>query len=340
MKISGYTTLRNAHSMNYPFEQCLRSLASFCDQIVVVDSSDQDDGTSESLERLQEDIPQLEVITVELDWTAPNHGIFDGETKALSRSYCTGDWLYQIDADEIVHELDAPRIKPWLDRLLEMPGSEKVEILSLPVVEYWGPRKIRLDINPWKPRLSRNLPHITHGIPSSHRKIEDGLLYAHHGTDSCDYIHSKTGVPLQAFSTLSRETERLRMAAQHGNKEVLVEYTQAFQSWIEDTPGVVHYSWFSIAEKIRKYKLFYNDFWKCLYNENRDPEWNPFFESGWSTVSESQIKSRGKEIQEGTGGWIFHQPWNGTRVPHLEPFRDHPEVMREWTETMIKRDEL
>ena len=50
---------------------------------------------------------------------------------------------------------------------------KNVELIALPVIEYWGgPEKVRLDVNPWKWRLSRNLPHITHGIPANLRKFD------------------------------------------------------------------------------------------------------------------------------------------------------------------------
>ena len=40
MKLSGYTTTRNSVYMGYPFEESIRLHLSFCDEVVVVDSSD------------------------------------------------------------------------------------------------------------------------------------------------------------------------------------------------------------------------------------------------------------------------------------------------------------
>ena len=70
-----------------------------------------------------------------------------------------------------------------------LPFPKHTQLISLPVIEYWGNQgKVRMDINPWKWRLSRNKPNITHGIPKHLRKTdEDGNIYALPGTDSCDY---------------------------------------------------------------------------------------------------------------------------------------------------------
>ena len=69
-----------------------------------------------------------------------------------------------------------------------------LNLLCLPVIEYWGAnKKVRLDVNPWKWRLSRNLKHITHGIPKQFRRVdENGDLFSAIGSDGCDYIDANT----------------------------------------------------------------------------------------------------------------------------------------------------
>lgn len=330
MKISGYTTVRNAESMNYPYKETIRSLAQFCDQIVVVNSTNLEDGTTKELEALTAEIPQLEVVEADVDWSAPNHGIFDGQTKALARTFCDGDWLYQIDCDEIVHELDAPKIRDWISMFEKTAGSAHVDVISLPVIEYWGKDKVRMDINPWKPRLSRNNPRITHGIPSFLRKIEDGLLYAKHGTDGCDYIYGDTGEPVQFVSTYNSSMEEMRRKGLTGDEQARSAFEGMFNDWVNSTPGVFHYSWYSVYEKIKKYKLFWNDSWKSLYNENRDPNWNPFFEKNWEDVTDIDMKLMGLTLEGATGGWIFHNKWDGSTRPHIHLDREHPAIMTDW----------
>lgn len=330
MKISGYTTVRNAESMNYPYKETIRSLAQFCDQVVVVNSTTDEDGTTKGLEALAEEIPQLEVVEAEIDWSAPNHGVFDGQTKTLARMYCDGDWMWQQDCDEIVHELDAPKIREWIEQFEKVDGSSHIDVISMPVVEYWGKDKVRMDINPWKPRLSRNNPQIIHGIPAPLRKIEDGFLYAKHGTDGCDYIYQDTGENVPIVSTYLPSIEKLRITGLQGDQNSQKAFEKAFNEWVEKNPGVFHYSWYSVCEKIKKYKLFWNNSWKSLYNENRDPNWNPFFEKKWTEVTDIDMKLMGTTLEGATGGWIFHNKWDGSTRPHINVSREHPVIMSEW----------
>ena len=74
-----------------------------------------------------------------------------------------------MDADEILHEDDYEQVRQIIRNFPKM-----VDIVALPIIEYWGSKeKVRVDINPWKWRLSRNLPHITQGIPAELRKFDD-----------------------------------------------------------------------------------------------------------------------------------------------------------------------
>jgi hypothetical protein len=187
ISISAYTTTRNAVEMDYPFEESIRSMLQFADEVVVLDSGSgfgRSNPTGKRLLELAEQDSRISVVLTSIfDWSAPNHGIFDGQTKALARSYCKGDFLWQFDTDEIVHELDAPKVRPLIEKLNYL---QQCPIMALPVVEYWGSQgKVRADINPWKARLSRNLPDITHGIPVHLRRTFNGLDYASPGTDTC-----------------------------------------------------------------------------------------------------------------------------------------------------------
>lgn len=335
MKLSGYTTIRNAKSMGYPFLESIKSMLSFCDEVVVLDSSDCQD-TIDALNSI--DDPKLIVVDVEIPWDAPNHGIYDGQTKAMARSYCTGDVLWQMDADEIVHEDHGPIIREIAQQFLTSvqanPTSPK--LLILPVIEFWGPDKIRADINPWKPRMSINDKNITHGIPKALIKIEDGLLYAKHGTDGCDYIDTSMN-PVSMMSTYPQQVELHRQNFLqnpfHANEEILVH---DYVSMMKNTPGVFHYSWYSIPEKILKYKYFWNNSWKSLYNENRDPNWNPFADKSLNDMQDSEIVELGLRLEKETGGWIFHDKWNGSNRPSLsfEKFKkqniSHPKFILDW----------
>lgn len=326
MKISGYTTVRNAKEMDYPFEATIASMLDFCDQVVVVDSSDKDDGTSSILQDMVEKEPRLDVISAEIDWKAPNYGIYDGLTKAMARMYCTGDYLFQMDCDEVCQ----PGIRPKLEEIVGK--NPDTPLFALPVVEYWGSKeKIRVDVNPWKWRLSKNDPLITHGIPSNLRWMKDGLLYARPGTDGCDYIWSNTGEIVPCLHFMNQNVNNVRQAA-ITSPEAADMYRMWFQSAIEQLPTVYHFSWWSIAAKIRKYIHFWNDSWLTLYGEknNRPAGWNPFFSKPLNTVTEEEITSLAKILASSTGGHIFHQPWNGSKTNHVSLEHELPVFIEEW----------
>lgn len=329
MKISGYTTTRNVIQMDYPFAEAIESLLDFCDEVVVADSSDGSDGTIDALEALMDKHPNLKVVHVDVPWDAPNHGIYDGQMKAVARSKCTGDYLWQLDVDEIVE----PGARQKIEKLLEQaaPFMDQSPIIALPVVEYWGSKdKVRIDVNPWKWRLSKNLPYITHGIPKHLRKVENGLLYAQKGTDGCDYIHAETGeiVPFSNFVTA--EVEMLRRKAVT-DEAAARDYQMWFNMINSHLPVTHHFSWFSIESKILKFKHFWNDSWLSLYNEKRPDGWNPFFANkSLDEASVEEIKALGKKLATETGGHIFHTPWNGTKTNHVTLECDIPPVIKDW----------
>lgn len=331
MKISGYTTIRNPVEMDYPFEATIRSLADFCDEVVVVDSSDKEDGTLGRLEALMDEIPQLNIYQLDIPWNAPNHGIYDGLTKAYAREQCTGDFLWQMDADEVVEANSRNKIENVLEKTNFL---KDVPLLALPVVEYWGGiDKVRVDVNPWKWRISRNDPKITHGIPSYLRWEKDGLLYSKPGSDGCDYINKDSGLLIPCLNFITKEIDELRTKAVQ-DLNAASEYERWFNATVDNLPTVYHFSWWSIASKIQKYKYFWNDSWLSLYGEkSAKPEgWNPFFDKPLNSVSDEQIKTRAKQLATETGGHIFHTAWNGQKTNSIKINKPIPECIKSWAE--------
>ena len=182
--ISGYLTTRNCVELNYPFDATIKSLLTFCDEVVVGDSSDKNDGTQEILQKMAEEDSRIKVFHKDINWNAPNYGIYDGQMKAFARSKCTKEILVQMDADEVFDDSAKDKFPSFLEKVDWLDGE--FQLAALPVVEYWGsPDKARLDVNPWKWRVSKNVKNITHGIPGQLRHYKDGLLYARQGSDGC-----------------------------------------------------------------------------------------------------------------------------------------------------------
>lgn len=324
--LSGYTTTLDCNKNGYPWKQSIKSMLGFCDEVVVVDGGSAD-GTYEELASWAEDEEKLKVYQVTRDWSHPRFAVYDGMQKAEARDRCTMQYCWQQDADEVIHEDDYEKIQ----RLLTVfPGE--VDIVSLPVIEYWGgPEKVRLDVTPWKWRVSRNLPHITHGIPRQLRvEDEDGNLYALVGTDGCDYIHRESYDVLPHASFYGNEANSFRVKALSGDDSALVAYQDWFQRVTEMLPGVHHYSWFDLGRKIRTYKNYWSTHWQSLYNITQEDtvENNMFFNSEWSNVSDDDIDELASRLKEELGGWVFHEKVNFDKpTPHLTLKITQPKVM-------------
>ena len=320
--ISGYITTYNCEKQGYPYLKSIQSMLGFCDEVCVVDGGSTD-GTWEALNNLGDARVKLKQIV--RDWSHPRHAVFDGMQKAAARAMCTSEFCWQMDSDEIVHEEDYKKI-------IELCGKipNNVEIVSLPVIEYWGgPSKVRADIQPWKWRLSRNLAHITHGIPSHLRKSDELGEYALPGTDGCDMIHKETGIPINHLSFHTVDMEKIRIAGIMGNTNALNSYEEWFNQVVENIPGVHHYSWYDISRKMRLYRDYWTRHWNSLFNGSLEDnsETNMMFDLPWSQVTEEMIEKKSKDLSENTGGWIWHRKWDGSRVPHIRINRSHPKVM-------------
>lgn len=326
--ISGYVTTYNCIEQEYPFEQCIRSLLPFCEEVCIVDGGSTD-GTLDVLEKLSEEDDRVKFKVVRRDWSHPRFAVFDGEQKAEARSMCTKEFCWQMDSDEIVHELDVDKIKNLASKL-----PKDVNVLALPVVEYWGSEdKVRCDVTPWKWRLSRNISNVTHGIPKELRTQDsDGNLCALQGTDGCDLIDKDSYERIPFIGFYTNEIDQLRKFALVGSNEALQRYQAWFEAVVEQLPGVFHYSWYDLPRKIRLYKKYWTRHWLSLYNESMDDtaENNMMFDLPWSHVTDEMIDVRSKELKN-IGGWIWHRKWDGTKTPHITITKDQPKLMKQFT---------
>lgn len=324
--LSGYTTTRNCITQNYPYEATIKSMIDFCEEVVVMDGGS-DDGTFENLKEWAEKEEKLKVYQDKLDYDDKRFALNDGKLKALARDKCTMEYCWQMDSDEVVHEDDGEKIKQILNSF-----PTNVDLLSLPVVEYWGGEdKVRMDINPWKWRLSRNKQNITHGVPGHLRVQEEEGYYAKLGTDGCDFIDRETLKPIQFANFYTVEMEALRRAAL-SQEEARNNYEEWYNIVANDLPCVYHYSWWDIERKIKTYKNYWQKHWESLFDiKTQDTaENNMFFDKPWSEVSDEEITEKAKELKENTGGHIFHSKWEGQKTPHVKIEKDMPKYIKEW----------
>jgi len=325
-RLSGYMTTFNAVEQGYPFVECITNLLDFCDEVVVVDG-DSTDGTLETLREMAEENPSLKVHVSKYDKSLPNFGVLDGKQKALARSLCTGDFCWQQDSDEILHEDHFKDVREMVNFF-----PKEVDLVCLPVVEFWGSSgKVRMDVNPWKWRLSVNSPKITHGIPVQLRWYKNGLLYSRPGSDGCDYIDSETGQPIQSLSFYSNEVHEARIKALSGDEEAHSQYSNWFSAVTQSVPTIYHYSWFDIKRKISLYRDYWTSHWQSLYGEKMEDSasTNMFFDKPWSEVTDDDIESRSAQLEAQTCGWIFHSKFDASKPnPEVIIEFSHPAAMQ------------
>ena len=306
-KISGYTHLLNPEEQGFPYLECVQSMLGFCDEVVVVDGGSTD-GSLDKLRALGDD--RLKIYDHQWDWSEPG---MDGMQKAYGRAMCTGDFLWQQDADEVVHEDDYQKIRDLVKRF---PSG--ADLIDLPVVELWGGSKLfRTDRHPWKWRLSRNDFRITHGINKNARVIDEktGKTYAKKGmSDGCEYIDIMTGDFIPHRSFYSRELEMLRLSDP-------AQYAARMNEIFEKLPCIFHYSWANIPRKIRSFRDFWDKCWSNLYNEEKREQ--RFFPGrDLSTVTDDEIMVTAIEVQSrgGEHGQSSPQPLR----------RSNPTCMDKW----------
>lgn len=328
--ISGYTQAYNCLSSNYPWRESIGSLLGFCDEVVVLDGGS-DDGTYEELIEWQKNDKRLKIKQIKRDWNSKKFALFNGQQKAIARAYCTSEWCWQVDIDEVVHEDDYEKIKNLLTQL-----PKNVELVALPLIEYWGgPDKVRVDVNPWKWRLSKNKPHITHGLPRAHRKFDENGDIFSAGSDGDDYIRSDTFENIQCATFYTSEIDDIRNAALGStiDSPELKRYQEVYSVIVNNLPGVHHYSWFDMKRKVLSYRDFWSKHWASLYNRPVEdiPENNKFFNKKWSDVTDEEVNKISARLSEEMGGWIFHNRVDfSKKTPWVNIERSHPSLMKDW----------
>ncbi|WP_018622372.1 glycosyltransferase family 2 protein [Spirosoma luteum] len=121
MTISGFSYVRNGIQYQYPFLASIQSILPICDEFVIA-IGDSQDGTRDAVLALNN--PKIRIIdTVWDDEMRVGGKIFAQQTN-LALAACTGDWLFHIQADEVIHENDLPVVKSLIEQADTNPAVE------------------------------------------------------------------------------------------------------------------------------------------------------------------------------------------------------------------------
>jgi hypothetical protein len=67
-----------------------------------------------------------------------------------------------------------------------------------------------------------------------------------------------------------------------------------------------------------------------LYHETRAPGYNPFFNKSLEDVSENEMREMAKTLEEQTGGFIFHKPYDGSKTNSVTINKPIPKLIEGW----------
>jgi hypothetical protein len=159
MKISGFAMGKNISKLYYPMKESILSILPIVDEfIVVLGDSDPDDTTRDEINAIGSD--KIKIIDSVWDTGKYRSGTIYAQQTHLAKSHCSGDWLFYIQADEVVHEDDLPVIR---QRCADLLDDREVEGLLFKYRHFWGDYWHYHDSHGWyrnEIRIIRNHPDI------------------------------------------------------------------------------------------------------------------------------------------------------------------------------------
>jgi hypothetical protein len=170
MKISGFSFVRNGIQLYYPVVESIKSILPLVDEFIIAVG----EGTDDTRQKIMDiNDPKVKVIDTVWEEKYFKKGIINSIQTDIAMKACSGDWLFYLQADEVVHEKYLPVIEARCRQLLD---NEKIEGLLFRYKHFWGDYNHFHGGHGWYPneiRIVRNLPEI-HSWQSSQsfRKFE------------------------------------------------------------------------------------------------------------------------------------------------------------------------
>jgi hypothetical protein len=136
VNISGFTFLRNAVELGFPFEQSIRSLLPLVDEFVIAIGQGSDDTVDRVLAIGD---PKIKIIHTRWNERMSHRGFVYAQQKMIAQYACTGDWAFYLEGDEVLHESDLPIIRQSLEKHHADP---RVEALVFDYFHFFGSPQI------------------------------------------------------------------------------------------------------------------------------------------------------------------------------------------------------
>jgi len=252
MKISGFTFLRNGQKLGYPFVPSIRSILPLVDEFVIA-LGPCDDDTEKMLREIGD--PKIRIIPTQWNENIrPDYsvkGFVYGQQKTIALYNCTGDWAFYLEADEVLHEDDLPKIRAAMEK---HSRDERVEALAFDFLHFYG----NANTIAWSPGWYRNEVRIIRNtIPAwSSESLFFNVVESHKRSRQPRAAH--TGATIYHYGWVrSEEQMNLKSAAvlkYWQNRELkTVNYAQidaaALKLFSGTHPKVIH-DWLPKAEGV------------------------------------------------------------------------------------------
>ncbi len=134
MKVCGFTIVRNAIKFGYPVVESIQSILPLCDKLVVAVGESEDDTLA-----LVRSIDPEKIVVLETVWDdslRQGGKVLAVETnKAFDAIASEYDWCIYIQADEVFHENDYPKI---IEAMRTYQDDSKIEGLLFKYLHFWG----------------------------------------------------------------------------------------------------------------------------------------------------------------------------------------------------------
>ena len=183
MKVSGFTFVKNAVKYGYPVVESIKSVLPIVDEMIVC-LGDSEDETNKLVGSIDSD--KIRIIHSVWDNSLRTGGkVLAVETnKALDATASDSDWLFYIQADEVLHEQYHPVI---LDAMQKYKDDKRVEGLLFNYHHFYGSYKFIGDGRSWyskEIRVIRNNKEIrswldAQGFRRDNRKLHVKLIDAY-----------------------------------------------------------------------------------------------------------------------------------------------------------------
>lgn len=159
LKISGFSFMRNTDKLYYPLAESIQSILPIVDEfIIALGKGDEDDRTEQIILSLNSD--KIKIIHTE--WNLGNHqgGTEYAKQTDIAKAACSGDWLFYIQSDEVIHERYLETIQKYCAYYIDKP---EVEGFAFHYKHFFGDYDHYVECHSWyaeEIRIVRNNPFI------------------------------------------------------------------------------------------------------------------------------------------------------------------------------------